>query len=64
MLPRIIWIQLKFLLILISPCTHRGVSLYRTNELYELILDGIPDKFRCELWVLFSGALHLVYMTL
>lgn len=36
----------------------RGVSMYRTTELYELILEGLPDKFRCELWLIFSGALH------
>jgi hypothetical protein len=26
--------------------------------LYELILNGLPDKFRCELWLIFSGAIH------
>jgi len=36
----------------------RGVSMYRTNELYELNLDGLPDKHRCELWLMFSGAIH------
>ncbi len=36
----------------------RGVSLYRTTELYELILNGLPDKYRCELWLMFSGAIH------
>jgi len=36
----------------------RGVSLYRTTELYELILNGLPDKYRCELWLVFSGAIH------
>lgn len=38
----------------------RGVSMYRTTEIYELILDGIPDKLRCELWLNFSGAIHQV----
>lgn len=38
----------------------RGVSMYRTTEIYELILDGIPDKLRCELWLIFSGAIHQV----
>jgi TBC1 domain family member 8/9 len=36
----------------------RGVSMYRTTELYELILEGLPDKFRAELWLIFSGAVH------
>jgi hypothetical protein len=38
----------------------RGISFYRTTDLYELILDGLPDKFRCELWLIFSGAIHQV----
>ena len=38
----------------------RGISFYRTSELYELILDGLPDKLRCELWLIFSGAIHQV----
>ncbi|RNA31980.1 TBC1 domain family member 9 isoform X2, partial [Brachionus plicatilis] len=36
----------------------RGVSMYRTTEIYELILEGLPDKYRCELWLIFSGAIH------
>jgi hypothetical protein len=32
--------------------------MYRTTELYELILNGLPDKYRCELWLIFSGATH------
>jgi hypothetical protein len=35
-----------------------GISFYRTTELYELILEGLPDKYRSELWLIFSGALH------
>lgn len=38
----------------------RGISFYRTTELYELIFDGLPDNFRCELWLIFSGAIHQV----
>jgi TBC1 domain family member 8/9 len=36
----------------------RGISMYRTTELYELILNGLPDSNRCELWLIFSGAIH------
>ena len=36
----------------------RGVSFYRTTDLYELILKGLPDKHRCEMWLVFSGAVH------
>ncbi|CAF0720682.1 unnamed protein product, partial [Brachionus calyciflorus] len=35
-----------------------GISMYRTTEIYELILEGLPDKLRCELWLIFSGAIH------
>lgn len=38
----------------------RGVSFYRTTELYELMLEGLPDVYRCELWLIFSGAIHQV----
>ncbi|CAF3906161.1 unnamed protein product [Rotaria sp. Silwood2] len=36
----------------------RGATMYRTNELYELIFQGIPDSLRNELWLIFSGAIH------
>jgi len=36
----------------------RGSMMYRTNELYELIFQGIPDSLRNELWLIFSGAIH------
>lgn len=38
----------------------RGSTMYRTNELYELIFQGIPDHLRQDLWLLFSGAIHEV----
>ncbi|CAF4497386.1 unnamed protein product [Rotaria socialis] len=36
----------------------RGSAIYRTNELYELIFQGIPNSLRNELWLIFSGAIH------
>ncbi|TRY63799.1 hypothetical protein TCAL_07164 [Tigriopus californicus] len=36
----------------------RGVSMFRTVECTNLILKGIPDRFRCELWMNSSGAVH------
>lgn len=33
----------------------RGVSLYRTTELANLILKGVPDGLRREVWMIFSG---------
>ena len=42
----------------------RGSTMYRTNELYEMLLQGIPDAFRNELWLIFSGAFYEVRMAL
>ncbi|XP_041366492.1 TBC1 domain family member 9-like [Gigantopelta aegis] len=34
----------------------RGMCIYRTYRTLELILKGIPDKYRGEIWMVFSGA--------
>ncbi|XP_075994456.1 TBC1 domain family member 9B [Genypterus blacodes] len=34
----------------------RGVCMYRTPRTRELVLNGIPERLRGELWLLFSGA--------
>ncbi|XP_062416437.1 TBC1 domain family member 9B isoform X2 [Pungitius pungitius] len=34
----------------------RGVCMYRTSRTRELVLNGIPEALRGELWLLFSGA--------
>jgi hypothetical protein len=36
----------------------RGISMFRTNEVTELICKGIPNKLRSEVWMLMSGAIH------
>ncbi|KAG2456179.1 TBC9B protein, partial [Polypterus senegalus] len=36
----------------------RGVCMYRTSKTRELVLKGIPESLRGELWLLFSGALN------
>ncbi|CAG0880980.1 unnamed protein product [Darwinula stevensoni] len=36
----------------------RGVSMYQTPELSELVMNGIPDFFKGEMWLIFSGAIH------
>lgn len=36
----------------------RGVCMYRTHKTQELILQGLPEKFRGEIWMLFSGAIN------
>lgn len=36
----------------------RGVSTYRTHAARELVLKGIPDKYRGELWMVYSGAIN------
>lgn len=36
----------------------RGMSMYRTVETANLVTRGIPDKLRCEIWLVYSGALN------
>ncbi|ESO10999.1 hypothetical protein HELRODRAFT_190267 [Helobdella robusta] len=36
----------------------RGVSMYRTHEGHNLILNGVPDDLRAEVWMVSSGAIH------
>lgn len=38
----------------------RGVCMYRTSRTRELVLNGIPERLRGELWLLFSGSCSLV----
>ncbi len=38
----------------------RGMCMYRTLKMHELILKGVPDKYRGETWILFSGAINEV----
>lgn len=35
----------------------RGVCMYRTAKTQALVLKGIPESLRGELWLLFSGEL-------
>ncbi|XP_071853495.1 TBC1 domain family member 9B-like isoform X3 [Apostichopus japonicus] len=36
----------------------RGVCMYRTTETLQLIIKGVPEKYRGEIWMLFSGAVN------
>ncbi|XP_060561507.1 TBC1 domain family member 9B-like [Ruditapes philippinarum] len=36
----------------------RGMCMYRTHKTHELMLKGLPEKYRGEMWMLFSGALN------
>ena len=33
----------------------RGVSMYHTSEVRKLVLEGVPDNKRREVWLVFSG---------
>ena len=37
----------------VPPC--RGVSMYRTRDLVDQALKGIPEKYRVEIWVVYTG---------
>lgn len=41
----------------------RGVCMYRTSRTRELVLNGIPERLRGELWLLFSGKYSFVHTT-
>lgn len=34
----------------------RGISMYRTTDIAKLVLQGIPDRLRRDVWMAFSGA--------
>ncbi|XP_063222042.1 TBC1 domain family member 9 isoform X2 [Bacillus rossius redtenbacheri] len=36
----------------------RGVTMYRTTEVARLVLQGVPDTLRREVWLTFSGAVN------
>lgn len=35
----------------------RGISMYQTTEGSELVISGIPESLRGELWSVFSGSI-------
>lgn len=37
----------------------QGVCMYRTEKTKDLVLQGIPENMRGELWLLFSGELDV-----
>ncbi|CAG5132488.1 unnamed protein product [Candidula unifasciata] len=36
----------------------RGMCMYRTHDTLQLVLKGIPDQYRGEMWMVFSGAVN------
>lgn len=36
----------------------RGVCMYRTSKTRELVMKGIPDSIRGEIWMIYSGAIN------
>ena len=41
---------------LASNDVFRGVSMYRVHDLLDLAMKGIPEKYRTEIWMVYSGA--------
>jgi hypothetical protein len=39
----------------------RGVSMYRTTEVSKLVLQGVPNRLRREVWMSFSGIDFIVF---
>ncbi|XP_058121840.1 TBC1 domain family member 9 [Anopheles ziemanni] len=37
----------------------RGISMFRTTDTINLVIEGIPDHLRREVWLIFSGAIHM-----
>lgn len=40
----------------------KGVSMYKTNELVNMVLLGIPESLRSNLWLIFSGIIFLFFI--
>lgn len=36
----------------------KGITMFRTKEITDMICQGIPNKLRSEMWMLMSGAIH------
>ena len=36
----------------------RGITMFRTTNIGNLVLDGIPDDLRSNIWMIYSGAIH------
>lgn len=37
----------------------RGVSMYQTHEVANLVLEGVPDHLRMDIWMSFSGKIFV-----
>ena len=47
-------LEVKGLLcVLVLHC--RGISMYRVNDVVEMAMKGIPEKYRAEIWMIYSG---------
>ncbi|EAT33625.1 AAEL014093-PA, partial [Aedes aegypti] len=40
----------------------RGILMFRTTDTINLVIDGIPDQLRREVWMDYSGAIHMKLM--
>ena len=59
--PPIFWVENQKVMMTISCLLIcRGVCMYRTVETQHLIIKGLPDSLRGEMWMLYSGAINEV----
>ena len=51
-------VRVQLIFSLLASC--RGVCMYRTVKTHDLLLKGVPDGLRAEVWLIFSGAINQV----
>lgn len=43
-------------MVMVTMLTYRGVAMYRVRDMLDLAMKGIPEKYRTEIWMVYSGA--------
>ena len=44
-----------YIIIEVGPVFCRGVSMYRTRDVVDMAMRGIPEIYRSEIWMVYSG---------